>query len=94
MKQWPIDRVHTNRGDFALRRRQGDGRPLVLIHGWPESSATWTPLLAHLPAELDVIAPDLRGHGDSEWSADGNYSMNAYLYDLAQLIHQQMEMQA
>jgi pimeloyl-ACP methyl ester carboxylesterase len=36
-----------------------------------------------------VIAPDLRGHGDSQWSPDGNYSMAAYIYDLAQLIHQQ-----
>jgi pimeloyl-ACP methyl ester carboxylesterase len=36
-----------------------------------------------------VIAPDLRGHGDSQWSPDGNYAMAAYVYDLAQLVHQQ-----
>jgi len=35
-----------------------------------------------------VIAPDLRGHGDSQWAADGTYRMDGYLYDLAQLIHQ------
>ena len=36
-----------------------------------------------------VIAPDLRGHGDSQWSPDGSYTMAGYIYDLAQLIHQQ-----
>ena len=36
-----------------------------------------------------MLAPDLRGHGDSQWSPDGNYSIAAYVYDLAQLIHQQ-----
>jgi pimeloyl-ACP methyl ester carboxylesterase len=29
------------------------------------------------------------GHGDSQWSLDGNYSIAGYVYDLAQLIHQQ-----
>jgi pimeloyl-ACP methyl ester carboxylesterase len=33
------------------------------------------------------MAMDLRGHGDSAWSPDGDYSMTAYLYDLAQIIH-------
>ena len=36
-----------------------------------------------------MIAPDLRGHGDSQWSPDGSYTMAGYIYDLAQLIHQQ-----
>jgi pimeloyl-ACP methyl ester carboxylesterase len=42
-----------------------------------------------LRKDWHVIAPDLRGHGDSEWSKSANYSMAAYIYDLAQLIHQQ-----
>ncbi|MEJ0046762.1 MAG: alpha/beta fold hydrolase [Rhodospirillales bacterium] len=36
-----------------------------------------------------VIAPDLRGHGDSQWADAGGYRMDAFIYDLAQLIHQQ-----
>jgi pimeloyl-ACP methyl ester carboxylesterase len=36
-----------------------------------------------------IIAPDLRGHGDSQWSTDGSYTIAGYIYDLAQLIHQQ-----
>src|SRR5207248_10266592 len=44
---------------------------------------------AALQREWHILAPDLRGHGDSQWSPDGNYSTSAYLYDLDQLIHQQ-----
>jgi pimeloyl-ACP methyl ester carboxylesterase len=36
-----------------------------------------------------VIAPDLRGHGDSAYSPSGDYSMTGFVYDLAQLIHGQ-----
>ena len=42
-----------------------------------------------LKGEWHVIAPDLRGHGDSEWSTTGHYTMAGYVYDLAQLIHRQ-----
>ena len=31
----------------------------------------------------------MRGHGDSQWSPDGNYTIAGYIYDLAQLVHQQ-----
>jgi pimeloyl-ACP methyl ester carboxylesterase len=46
-------------------------------------------MAARLRQDWHVIAPDLRGHGDSQWSPDGNYSMSGFIYDLAQLIHQQ-----
>jgi pimeloyl-ACP methyl ester carboxylesterase len=36
-----------------------------------------------------ILAPDLRGHGDSAWSTDGSYTIAGYIYDLAQLVHQQ-----
>ena len=57
----------TPRGRFALRTRGPEsGRPVVLLHGWPESSYCWQPLAPHLPADWRLIAPDLRGLGDSE----------------------------
>ena len=34
-----------------------------------------------------MIAPDLRGHGDSAWSPDGDYTGYAFVYDFAQLVH-------
>jgi len=35
-----------------------------------------------------ILAPDLRGHGDSQWVTGANYGMIDYVYDLAQLVHQ------
>ncbi|MFO7993020.1 MAG: alpha/beta hydrolase [Marinobacter sp.] len=57
----------TPRGRFAWREGGNpDGQPLVMIHGWPESSYCWEHVAAHLKPGLRIIAPDLRGLGDSE----------------------------
>ncbi len=66
-----------------------DAPPLVLVHGGRDHCRNWDWVAADLARDWHVIAPDLRGHGDSAWSPDGNYSMSAFVYDLAQLIHQQ-----
>jgi pimeloyl-ACP methyl ester carboxylesterase len=63
--------------------------PLVLVHGGRDHCRNWDWVAARLREDWHVIAPDLRGHGDSEWSRDGTYMMAGYVYDLAQLIHQQ-----
>jgi pimeloyl-ACP methyl ester carboxylesterase len=44
----------------------GQGVPLVLLHGWPEFWLTWEPVMARLAGRFRVIAPDLRGFGDSD----------------------------
>ena len=46
--------------------RAGAGRPLVLLHGWPEFWLTWEPVMARLADHFSLIAPDLRGFGASE----------------------------
>lgn len=46
-------------------QRTGIGTPIVLIHGITESRRAWEPLLAPLAEAHDVIAVDLRGHGES-----------------------------
>jgi len=63
--------------------------PLLLVHGGRDHCRNWDWVAERLCDHWHVIAPDLRGHGDSQWSADGNYDMKGYIYDLAQLIHQQ-----
>jgi pimeloyl-ACP methyl ester carboxylesterase len=63
--------------------------PLLLVHGGRDHCRNWDWVAQALRHDWHVLAPDLRGHGDSQWSPDGSYSMAAYIYDLAQLIHQQ-----
>jgi pimeloyl-ACP methyl ester carboxylesterase len=63
--------------------------PLLLVHGGRDHCRNWDWVAADLRRDWHVIAPDLRGHGDSSWSGDGSYTGAGYIYDLAQLIHQQ-----
>ena len=63
--------------------------PLLLVHGGRDHCRNWDWTAAAFRDDWHVIAPDLRGHGDSQWSPDGSYTMAGYIYDLAQLIHQQ-----
>ncbi len=62
--------------------------PLLLVHGGRDHARSWDWVAEELRHDWHIIAPDLRGHGDSAWSPDGNYEMSAFVYDLAQLIHQ------
>src|SRR5947199_6543512 len=62
---------------------------LILLHGGRDHCRNWDWTAAALRDDWHIIAPDLRGHGDSQWSPDGSYTMAGYIYDLAQLVHQQ-----
>ena len=62
--------------------------PLLLVHGGRDHCRSWDWVAQELSRDWHVICPDLRGHGDSQWAPDGNYDMPAFVYDLAQLIHQ------
>jgi pimeloyl-ACP methyl ester carboxylesterase len=63
--------------------------PLILLHGGQDHCRNWDWVAQRLRHDWHIIAPDLRGHGDSQWSATGSYTMAGYIYDLAQLIDQQ-----
>jgi pimeloyl-ACP methyl ester carboxylesterase len=65
-----------------------DAPPLLLVHGGRDHCRSWDWVAEELRHDWHIIAPDLRGHGDSGWSPDGNYEMASFVYDLAQLIHQ------
>ena len=45
--------------------RFGKGPPLLLLHGWPEFWLVWRPLMLRLGDSFELIAPDLRGCGDT-----------------------------
>jgi pimeloyl-ACP methyl ester carboxylesterase len=86
----------TSRVYFSQRLRlhyvdwgNGGAPPLILLHGGQDHCRNWDWVAQRLRHEWQIIAPDLRGHGDSEWSATGSYAMASYIYDLAQLVDQQ-----
>lgn len=64
-----------------------DAPPLILQHGGRDHCRSWDWVAQELRRDWHVIAPDLRGHGDSDWSPEGHYGMDAFVYDFAQLIH-------
>lgn len=62
--------------------------PLLMVHGGRDHCRNWDWVVQELRDEYHIIAPDLRGHGDSEWSIGGNYGPTDFVYDIAQLVHQ------
>jgi pimeloyl-ACP methyl ester carboxylesterase len=73
---------------IAYVRAGTGGHPLLLIHGYPETKRIWWRNIGPL-AELgfEVIAPDLRGFGDSAPAPDGHYDLAAFAHDLHALVH-------
>jgi len=63
-----------------------DKPPLVLVHGGRDHARNWDWVARALRDDYHVIAPDLRGHGDSEWTRGGNYMIQEFVLDIAQLI--------
>ncbi|MGA8274270.1 MAG: alpha/beta fold hydrolase [Candidatus Sulfotelmatobacter sp.] len=49
----------------------GQGTPLILLHGYAETSLMWKPIIPILAERFTVIAPDLPGIGDSDIPAKG-----------------------
>src|SRR6266702_7545459 len=63
----------------------GHGTPLLLLHGYAETSLMWKPIIPALAERFTVIAPDLPGIGDSDIPGDGLDMKNAAIriHDLA-----------
>lgn len=59
---------------------------MILVHGGRDHCRNWDWTALELRKHYHVIAPDLRGHGDSDWAVGGSYAMVDYVLDLAQLI--------
>ncbi len=66
-------------------RQAGEGTPLLLLHGFFNSSEQWTPYLDDLTADFRVIVPDMRGHGRST-NPSGQFSHRQYAQDVYALL--------
>jgi haloacetate dehalogenase len=66
-------------------RRLGSGSGMVLLHGYPETGHMWRKVMPALAERFMVVAPDLRGYGDSDRPA-GGYDKRTMAADVAELI--------
>jgi pimeloyl-ACP methyl ester carboxylesterase len=65
----------------------GKGSPVILLHGWPETWYEWRKIMPGLAKHYTVIAPDLRGLGDSEKPGSG-YDKKTLADDIHKLVLQ------
>lgn len=66
---------------------QGQGRPVILIHGIPTNSQMWRKIIPQLAASHRVIAPDLLNYGQSTKPANADVSINAQSRMIIGLMH-------
>jgi pimeloyl-ACP methyl ester carboxylesterase len=63
--------------------------PAVLLHGGGQTRHSWGTTLGALADKgWRAYAVDLRGHGDSEWAADGDYTLDAFAGDVLEITRQ------
>ncbi len=84
----PEDRFYESQG---LRLHYADwgnatAPPLVLIHGGLDHCRNWDAIARALQPHFHIVAPDLRGHGDSEWAKGSSYTLSDNVADLACLL--------
>ena len=74
--------------DLALTERGDPSRPtVVLVHGFPDTSAAWAPVARHLAATFHVVAYDVRGAGDSDVPSErSGYALPLLVEDMAAVI--------
>ncbi len=84
-------RVRT-RGATIHLVRAGDGPPLLLLHGYPQTHAMWHKVAPTLAREYSVVCADLRGYGDSSKPRGlpdhANYSKRAMAADMVEVMEQ------
>lgn len=61
-------------------------KPLLLLHGLADTSLVWSSLGDYLSGDYHIVAPDLRGHGDSSKPQTG-YKFTDYINDLEELMN-------
>jgi pimeloyl-ACP methyl ester carboxylesterase len=74
-----------------VHENAGGAGPLVLVHGWPETKRIWWRVIEPLArAGFEVIAPDLRGFGDSDVGPDGFHDVPSHARDVHALVHEHL----
>lgn len=77
--------LETQDGAKIYYEDHGDGRPILLVHGWLCSSRFWRRNVPELAKEFRVVTVDLRGHGNSSKTLTG-HTISQYARDVRLLI--------
>ena len=80
----PVDRnVQVNGMTFHYLEWGQAGNPLiVMLHGGSQQAHSWDFVSLPLSEDFHIIAMDQRGHGDSDWATDGDYTLEAQQRDI------------
>ncbi len=70
----------------------GEGYPVVLLHGWPQTWYEWRHIIDKLAPHYRVIAPDLRGLGDTSCPTSG-YEKKTVANDVWELVHHELKLE-
>lgn len=65
---------------------QADSPVVLLLHGFQSNAHTWDTFSSSMADRYHVVALDQRGHGDSAWAPDGNYTAEAFVNDISGFI--------
>jgi 3-oxoadipate enol-lactonase len=88
-----MQKTTVNGFNIAYERR-GQGTPLVLLHGFPLDHSSWDTLVPYLEGQADVILPDLRGFGQSDFNSsaapEGAYTVADMAGDIIGLLDELM----
>ena len=80
----PVDRtVQVDGMTFHYLEWGQEGNPLVvMLHGGSQQAHSWDFVSLPLSEDFHIIAMDQRGHGDSDWASDGDYTIEAHQRDI------------
>lgn len=88
----PVSKTYISQGlklhylDWGNPHPDNGAPTLVFVHGMRDHARSWDWVARALRHDWHIIALDLRGHGDSEWSPDGAYLSPYHLLDFADLV--------
>ncbi|HIG00829.1 MAG TPA: alpha/beta hydrolase [Myxococcales bacterium] len=63
-----------------------EGVPMLLLHGYSNEAHIWDDFIPHVAPHYRVLALDLRGHGDSDWHAEGAYDYENHVDDIEAIV--------
>lgn len=90
MEHWALTHAYARLSGVTMHYvTAGAGEPVVLLHGWPQTWYGWRHVIPLLSARHRVIAPDLRGLGDSSRPLDG-YDSRTLGADVGELVMQHL----